>query len=184
MGKGERNADTKIADKLELYKAYTDELNRRKAEVQQKMEDDFKRLREWRKQSGTEGASMIEEMEMMYAKIREQGKIIEHERNKVADGHDKARMLIRRIEVRDRKKAALAIAFNLRLDAAKRDKWMRACLSSWIQCAFDEVRFRWKDEKEKEKLKIEHHRKMRKARAQTRLDTTKREREKRMMQAC
>merc|ERR1712060_816528 len=51
-------------------------------------------------------------------------------------------------------------------------------------CAFDEVRFRWKDEKEKEKLKIEHHRKMRKSRAQARLDVVEREREKRMMQAC
>merc|ERR1712019_265501 len=57
-------------------------------------------------------------------------------------------------------------------------------MCSWVQNTFDEVRFQFKASQEKEKLKIEHHQKMRKARAQARLDIINLERTGRLLASC
>eukprot|EP00933_Yihiella_yeosuensis_P037748 TRINITY_DN31736_c0_g1_i1.p1 TRINITY_DN31736_c0_g1~~TRINITY_DN31736_c0_g1_i1.p1 ORF type:complete len:653 (-),score=180.38 TRINITY_DN31736_c0_g1_i1:126-2084(-) len=182
--KGDKSTAVKIRDKLNVYNVYTSEVDKRRKDLEDKMKTDFERLAAWRKQSGTEGASLIEELESLYHKIRAQAKEIETEKEKVALEQEKVRLLILEGELKDRKWASLSKAFCEVHDDRRKEISRRAIVCSWIQCSYDEIRFRWKAAAEKEKLKIEHLRRMRKARAQSRLDVINKERLKRVAQAC
>lgn len=182
--KGERGAARRVRDKLELYKAYCADIARRKGEISHKMEEDFVRLKEWRKEAGTEGASMIEELEILFNKVRAQEKMLSHERQKVANERQKIRELVVLGEKKDKRQAVLAEAFVQKIHASKAEMKMRAGVCSWVQCSFDNIRFRFKSAEEASKLKIQYHQKMRKARAQARLECINRERERRLLQAC
>jgi len=182
--KGERGAARRMKEKLELYKAYCADVALRKADIEAKMQEDFVRLKEWRKETGTEGASMIEELEILSNKVRAQGKELEHERQRVANERFKIRQLILLDDRKSRRHASLAEAFVRRINNAKAETMMRAGLCSWVQCSFDNIRFRFKSAEEAARLKIEYHQKLRKSRAQGRLDVIQRERRKRALQAC
>lgn len=179
--KGERGAAKKMQEKLRLYDLYMEEMAKRKATVEAKIVEDFEALREWRKQAGTEGMSLVEQLEKMYDKVREQKKLIEEEQERVADEKGKVQDLLKLVDKKDEKWRDLAAGFIAKEDKRKNDAMLRGGLSSWLQCAFDNVRFRFKAQQEKEKLMIEHHRRMRKARAQARLDVVHREQETRCL---
>mmetsp|Transcript_122314 Transcript_122314/g.346796 ORF Transcript_122314/g.346796 Transcript_122314/m.346796 type:complete len:597 (-) Transcript_122314:58-1848(-) len=182
--KGDRGAAQKLKDKLELYKAYSEEVMRRKAVIEAKQKEDFERLRAWRKQTGTEGASLVEEMETLYIKVREMGGLLKQERQRVWDGHRKVQELLRVAAVKEHKLEVLADKFVQRTTDKRLEAMQRAGVCSWLQVAFSDMRYKWKAEQERERLKLEHHRKMRKARATARLDVVQRERAARMLQAC
>jgi len=74
--KGDRSAAYKLKEKLDMYQGYTDEVQRRRNELEQKMAEDFARLKAWRAQSGTEGKGLVEELEALYGKVRQQDKEI------------------------------------------------------------------------------------------------------------
>eukprot|EP00913_Durusdinium_trenchii_P022656 g21279.t1 len=181
--RGDRSAAFKLKEKLEMYQGYTDEIQRRKNELEQKMAEDFARLKAWRAQSGTEGKGLVEELEALYAKVRlqelhpagpgglsgQRDKEIKHKQKLIEEEQAKVEELLEAVALRDRKWDSLA---------------QRGSLCSWLQCAFDEARFKWKAAEEKEKLKIEHHQRMRQARAQARIEVIQRERQKRLIQAC
>lgn len=174
----------KINDKYELYMAYFEEMKKRKQELEEKMRADQERLREWRLQAGTEGASLLEELEAYMNKVRDLNKLLEQERDKVKRGKQKIRELILLCEKKDRKWDALAEGFVALRNKSKDDRTKASCESSWIQCAFDNIKFRFKAEVERERLRLEHLRALRKARAKARMDCITKERRKRMLQAC
>mmetsp|Transcript_48126 Transcript_48126/g.111445 ORF Transcript_48126/g.111445 Transcript_48126/m.111445 type:complete len:584 (+) Transcript_48126:68-1819(+) len=182
--KGERGAAKRCIDKLELYKAFCVDITRRRKEAEGKMEKDLARLREWRKEAGTEGASMIEEMEMLFNKVRAQKKMLESEYQRSANEREKVRMLLQLGDKQKRKMAALAEAYIRRIRVARAETMKRAGVCSWMQCSFDNIRFRFKSAQEAQKLKIQYLQKLRKARAQSRLDCIRRTREQRLLQSC
>eukprot|EP00931_Biecheleriopsis_adriatica_P101253 TRINITY_DN76431_c0_g1_i1.p1 TRINITY_DN76431_c0_g1~~TRINITY_DN76431_c0_g1_i1.p1 ORF type:complete len:637 (-),score=178.38 TRINITY_DN76431_c0_g1_i1:41-1951(-) len=182
--KGDKSTAVKVKEKLEKYKAYQDEVLRRRKDLEDKMDEDFKRLTAWRAQSGTEGASLVAELEQLYVKVRAQDKLIKRKEEEIEVEQGKVRTLIATVELKDRKWAALAEDYCKKLLKNQNEIKQRAATCSWLQCSFDEIRFKWKAAEEKEKLRIQHHQRMRKARAQARLDTIKREQMKRLLQAC
>eukprot|EP00435_Cladocopium_sp_Y103_P010461 s2128_g2.t1 len=163
---------------------YTDEVQRRRNELEQKMAEDFARLKAWRAQSGTEGKGLVEELEALYGKVRQQDKEIKNKQRQIEEEQAKVAELNEAVALRDRKWDSLAQDYCLKLVKMREEIVQRGSLCSWLQCAFDEIRFKWKAAEEKEKLKIEHHQRMRKARAQARLEVISRERQRRLLQAC
>lgn len=182
--RGDRSAAFKLKEKLEMYQGYTDEIQRRKNELEQKMAEDFARLKAWRAQSGTEGKGLVEELEALYAKVRLQDKEIKHKQKLIEEEQAKVEELLEAVALRDRKWDSLAQDYGIKLQKLREEVVQRGSLCSWLQCAFDEARFKWKAAEEKEKLKIEHHQRMRQARAQARIEVIQRERQKRLIQAC
>lgn len=182
--KGARGASRRCQDKLQQYKAFCLDVARRRTEAEEKMAKDFERLREWRKEAGTEGQDMIQEMEALFDKVRLQKQMLATEQNKAASEREKVRALIvsrGRLQARH---AALAEDYIRRINAGKDEQKLRAGVCSWLQCSFDNIRFRFKSEKETQRLKIEYLRKLRKARAQSRLDCIHRTQEQRALRAC
>eukprot|EP00440_Ansanella_granifera_P042431 gb/GFBE01046001.1/.p1 GENE.gb/GFBE01046001.1/~~gb/GFBE01046001.1/.p1 ORF type:complete len:637 (+),score=201.81 gb/GFBE01046001.1/:1-1911(+) len=182
--RGHKGTAHQIKEKLDLYKAYTDEVMRRKKELEDKMDADFKRMQAWRAQSGTEGASLVEELEALYGKVRQQDKEIKKKQDEIEAEQEKVRLCKEEIDLQKRKWASLAEDYCKKLANKQDEMYRRASVCSWLQCSFDEIRFKWKAAEEKEKLRIQHHQKMRKARAQSRLEVIGRERMKRWVQAC
>ncbi|CAE6967444.1 PAO3 [Symbiodinium natans] len=182
--RGDRSSAHKLKEKLEMYQGYTDEVQRRRNELEQKMADDFARLKAWRAQSGTEGKGLVEELEALYGKVRQQDKELKRKQQAIEEEQAKVKELEEAVALRERKWDSLAEDYSKKLVKMRREIVERGGLCSWLQCAFDEIRFKWKAAEEKEKLKIEHHQRMRKARAQSRLDVIQRERKKRLLQAC
>eukprot|EP00439_Symbiodinium_sp_Y106_P017054 s8197_g2.t1 len=182
--RGEKSSAHKLKNSLEMYQGYTDEVQRRRMELEQKMADDFARLKAWRAQSGTEGKGLVEELEALYGKVRQQDKEIKKKQQQIEEEQARVKELEEAVALRERKWDSLAEDYGKKLAKMRREIVERGGLCSWLQCAFDEIRFKWKAAEEKEKLKIEHHQRMRKARAQARLDVIQRERKKRLIQAC
>lgn len=182
--KGDRSSAYKLKEKLDMYQGYTDEVQRRRNELEQKMAEDFARLKAWRAQSGTEGKGLVEELEALYGKVRQQDKEIKNKQRQIEEEQAKVAELNEAVALRDRKWDSLAQDYCLKLVKMREEIVQRGSLCSWLQCAFDEIRFKWKAAEEKEKLKIEHHQRMRKARAQARLEVISRERQRRLLQAC
>eukprot|EP00928_Gymnodinium_smaydae_P011673 TRINITY_DN14280_c0_g3_i2.p1 TRINITY_DN14280_c0_g3~~TRINITY_DN14280_c0_g3_i2.p1 ORF type:complete len:637 (+),score=192.12 TRINITY_DN14280_c0_g3_i2:118-1911(+) len=181
---GDRGAAARIKDKLALYKKYQIRVCERQEEIEARLASDFEAMSAWRRESGTEGADLIKELETYIARVRELTKLLAEEKEVVAGLRQDVADLKMVIVVKDKKWASLAEAFILTKELKKKDSYMRAGLSSWLQSAFDEVRFKFKAQQEKERLLTEHHRRMRKARAQARLDCIMRERDKRLKQSC
>lgn len=180
--RGQKGAAMKVKDKLEIYKKYSEDVLRRKAEIEKKMREDFERLRAWRKAAGIEGAGLLEELEALYAKVRALKNELEEEHERLEEEREKVRELILEGEKKDRKWASLAAGFSKLKEEGTIERYLRAAQSSWMQCSFDEIRFKWAAEKERSKLMLEHHQRMRKARAQGRIDVIQRERSRRLMQ--
>eukprot|EP00930_Biecheleria_cincta_P061966 TRINITY_DN47496_c0_g1_i1.p1 TRINITY_DN47496_c0_g1~~TRINITY_DN47496_c0_g1_i1.p1 ORF type:complete len:632 (-),score=147.31 TRINITY_DN47496_c0_g1_i1:6-1901(-) len=182
--KGKRSVAIRMKEKLETYKAYTVDVAQRRKDIEDKMRDDFERLQAWRKNAGTEGASLVEELEALYGKVRAQEKEIIRKQQQIEAEQEMVRQLQETIARKDRKWQSLADDYCKRLVSSSSEISQRAATNSWLQCAFDEIRFKWKANEEKEKLRIQHHQRMRKARAQARIDTIRREQGKRVLQSC
>lgn len=182
--KGERGTAFKLKPRSVKYEAYCDEYQRRQAELQEKMAEDYRRLTEWRKQAGTEGANLVEQLERLFDETRDLKKTLEHEKLLLWEEQQRNQLLVASGESKDRKWAALAENFIRKRDNAKRDTRLRAGLCSWVEVVFSDVRFKFKAHEERGKLNIEHMKKMRTARAQARIDVTQRTRGARLLQAC
>lgn len=177
-----RTIAMKVNDKLEMYKAYCADVARRKAEIEQKTKEDYDRITAWRKECGTEGSTMVEEMEILYAKVREQKHMIAEEQRKLAEEKERVAMLIDTVKQREQKMHQLALAVIEKKDLLRVDRAMRVGVCSWLQCTFDNIKFKFKADQEKERLKIEHHKRLRKAAAERRLKGIERERTRRVLQ--
>lgn len=182
--KGERGTAIRVQEKLERYKAYSHEVAKRKKEIEDKMQEDFLRLRAWRKESGNEGASLVKELENLYDRLRAQEKVLREERQRLEEERERVRELIALGELKDRKWDALANAYTNLHDSARADRFLRAGHASWLGNTFDEVRFKFKSAQEREKLRIEHHQRLRKARCQDRIDVIRRTRMQKLLQMC
>mmetsp|Transcript_60040 Transcript_60040/g.110301 ORF Transcript_60040/g.110301 Transcript_60040/m.110301 type:complete len:616 (-) Transcript_60040:146-1993(-) len=181
---GERSAGQKIAEKYDLYREYELDVKRRKQEIEDKMEEDFRKMREWRKMAGTEGASLLDELKIYIKMSKRLTEELEVEKHKVMLQKAKTREIMAQVQRKGRKMWPVGEKYIKLEWVWSRDMWMRAILCSWVQCTFYEVRFKFNADKEKEKLRLEHHQKMRKARAQSRLDVIHREQGKRIASAC
>jgi len=182
--RGNKGTAVKIKEKLDNYQAYTEEVVKRRKDLEDKMREDFERLSAWRKSSGNEGAGLVEELAALYTKVRTQDKEIKKKQEELEAEQEKVMKCTEQIALKDRKWAALAEDYCKKLVMKKAESYQRAGVCSWVQCSFDEIRFRWKAAEEKEKLRIAHHQRLRKARAQARLDVIDQERQRRLLQAC
>merc|ERR1719401_563437 len=93
-------------------------------------------------------------------------------------------MLIETIKQREQKMHKLALLVIEKKDLLRVDRAMRVGVCSWLQCTFDNIKFKFKADQEKERLKIEHHKRLRKAAAERRLKGIERERVRRVLQQC
>merc|ERR1719401_2668086 len=93
-------------------------------------------------------------------------------------------MLLGTIAKRELKIHDLAMTVIEKKDLLRMDRAMRVGVCSWLQCTFDNIKFKFKADQEKERLKIEHHKRLRKACAERRLKGIERERSRRIMQQC
>jgi hypothetical protein len=182
--KGDRGAPSRIKEKIQLFDKYNAELARRQEEVEARMASDFEQMMAWRKQAGTEGADLIKEIEMMMKKIKNLTQLLKEEKEKVKELRAEVAALHLQVEREQKKWSDLFEVYVKTRRLKLEDSFKRGGVSSWLQVAFDDVRFKFKAEQEKERLLTEHHRKMRKNRAQLRLDVILRERQKRQIQSC
>jgi hypothetical protein len=181
---GERTAAQKIREKYELYQEYHQAKLKEKEEIEERIKEDWQRMRDWRKHAGNEGQSLLDELNAYIQKVKQLKEELETEGMKLVDEKEKVRnslVIIKRKENKLIRPSQKII--NLQHDYTD-NSFLRAAMSSWVQNTFDEVRFQFRAAQEKEKLRIEHHQKMRKARAQGRLDCIKQECEKRLLQAA
>jgi len=182
--KGERSAAQKIKEKFEMYEDYQKDKLREKADIEQRIKDDWKRMREWRAHAGSEGASLLEELNLYIQKVKDLEEGLEVESLKLVNEKEKVRDAICIVKRKERK-VLKPYQKIINLEEQYSDNaFMRAAMCSWVQNTFDEVRFQFRAAQEKEKLRIEHHQKMRHARAQARIDVIRTETEKRLLQAC
>jgi len=181
---GERTAAQKIREKFELFAEYQDDKKFEAAQIERRINEDWDRMREWRKYAGNEGASLLEELQSYIKKVKFLKAEMEIEAVKLTTEKSRVRDLLV-VKKRKEQKLLRPCEHIISLEHKYSDNaFMRAAISSWVQNTFDEVRFQFRAAQEKEKLRIEHHQKMRKARAQARLDVIKVEREKILLQAC
>eukprot|EP00929_Paragymnodinium_shiwhaense_P119698 TRINITY_DN91590_c0_g1_i1.p1 TRINITY_DN91590_c0_g1~~TRINITY_DN91590_c0_g1_i1.p1 ORF type:complete len:601 (+),score=207.92 TRINITY_DN91590_c0_g1_i1:90-1892(+) len=182
--KGDRGAAARIKEKINVYRDYQLDVCRREEEIEARMAADFEKMTAWRKESGTEGANLIEELEAYIAKCRKLTAELEEEREITAALRQDVANLVELGHQKDRKWASLAEGFvKCKMDW-KDDRFKRAGHSAWLQTSFQNIIFKFKQQMEQERLRLEHHRKMRKARAKARLDVIHREQENRMLQMC
>jgi len=181
---GERTAAQKMREKYDLYTAYQEDKQKEKEEVEQRIAEDWKRMKEWRKHAGSEGASLLDQLNSYIQKVKKLEGDLEIEGMKLVESKEKTRdllVVVKRKELKLVKPCQKII--NLEHQYSD-NAFLRAAMCSWVQNTFDEVRFQFRAAQEKEKLRIEHHQKMRKARARDRLDVIASERDKRLLQAC
>lgn len=179
---GERSASQKIREKYELYEEYSQDVMKRKQEIEDRITEDWKRMREWRKQAGTEGASLLDELNIYIAMAKRLKGELEAEQKKVLLQKERTRDLLAWGRRQQTKMWPIGEKMiKLEYQWAD-DAYLRAAMCSWVECTFAEVRFKFNAAQEKEKLRIEHHQKMRKARAQSRLDVIHREQVRRFLQ--
>mmetsp|Transcript_52125 Transcript_52125/g.150225 ORF Transcript_52125/g.150225 Transcript_52125/m.150225 type:complete len:605 (-) Transcript_52125:134-1948(-) len=179
-----RSTAKKVFDKLELYKAYCEDVARRKREIEKKTQEDYERLTAWRKDCGTEGATMVEEMEILYNKVRALKHALEEETRKLEEERERVAGLIAKCQQKDRKMHSLALTVIEKKELLKSEKFIRGGVSSWLQCTIDNIKFKFKADQEKERLRIEHHKKLRAAACKLRLKTIQREQERRVLAKC
>lgn len=179
-----RSTAKKVFDKLELYKAYCEDVARRRKEIEKKAQEDYERLTAWRKDCGTEGATMVEEMELLYAKVRELRLALEEEQRKLEEEKQRVAELIDKCHQKDGKMHELALTVISKKELLRSETARRASVSSWLQCTIDNIKFKFKADQEKERLRIEHHKKLREAACKGRLKCITRERERRVLQRC
>lgn len=184
MKPGERSAADKIREKYENYAQYQEDKEQEKAEIEQRIKDDWKRMREWRKHAGNEGQSLLDELNGYIQLVKDLKDQLETESIKLVREKEKIRDL-RVVVTRKEQKMIKPCEKIVRLEHQYSDNaFLRAAMCSWVQNTFDEVRFQFRAAQEKEKLRIEHHQKMRKARARDRLNCITAETTKRLLQAC
>jgi len=179
-----RSIARKVKDKLDIYQAYCDDIARRRAEIEKKTQEDFERITAWRKDCGTEGATLVEELEALYDKVREQKHIIEKKQEELEAEQEKVEQLNQVVARKNSKLMFLAEVVVQKKGALRMDKAQRAGVSSWLQCTFDNIKFKFKADQEKERLKIEHHKRLRKAACERRLKALNRQRELGTLARC
>lgn len=179
----DRGVPRRIKDKLGTFRKYQEEVARRQEEVEARLAADFANMTAWRKEAGTEGADLIGEIEAYMEKIRVLRKELKEEKERTAVLRAEIANVTMELE---QQKAAWAKLFEsfCKVKAKKMaEGFLRAGVSSWLQVAFDDIRFRFRAGMEKERLLVEHHRRSRHNRAQLRLDCTKHERTQRILRA-
>jgi len=67
---GERTAAQKIREKFELFAEYQDDKKFEAAQIERRINEDWDRMREWRKYAGNEGASLLEELQSYIKKVK------------------------------------------------------------------------------------------------------------------
>merc|ERR1719491_2178723 len=182
--KGTRTAAQKIREKYVLYTQYQDDKLKEKEEIEERIEADWARMREWRKHAGNEGASLLDELNMYIQKSKMLEEKLKMEGIKLVNEKEKVRnalVVVRRKEQKMIKPCQKIIKLE---EQYTDNSFLRAAMTSWVANTFDEVRFQFRAAQEKEKLRIEHHQKMRKARAQARIDVIQRVRDRRLLEAC
>lgn len=179
-----RSIARKVGDKLALFQAYTDDVARRRKEIEKKTQEDFERITAWRKDCGTEGATLVEELEALYDKVREQKRMLEEKQEELEAEQEKVVQLNLVVDRKNKKLMFLAEVVVQKKDVFREDKAQRAGLSSWLQCTFDNIKFKFKADQEKERLKIEHHKRLRKAACERRLKALNRQRELGVLGRC
>lgn len=181
---GERSAAEKIREKYNLYTEYQNDKLKEKEEIEKRINEDWERMREWRKHAGNEGASLLDQLNMYLQKVKKLEGELEEEGLKLVTEKGRVRDTLVMVQ-RKEQKLVKPCQKIINLEHAYADNaFLRAAMCSWVQNTFDEVRFQFRAAQEKEKLRIEHHQKMRKARANDRLSVIKSERDKRLIQAC
>mmetsp|Transcript_52120 Transcript_52120/g.124142 ORF Transcript_52120/g.124142 Transcript_52120/m.124142 type:complete len:606 (-) Transcript_52120:264-2081(-) len=182
--KGKMSVVQKISDNLHVYKEYANEINRRRAELEARLKAEFERMQEWRQFAGSEGESLLDQLNGLLDKAKELQASLKLERTRVACERGKVQELL---EVSDRKDKKIEAVCQRLLETAAEKRRMESMFqlyTSMMKNSFSEVRFKFKAQQEKERLMVEHHQKMRKSRAQARLDVISRERDKRLLQRC
>eukprot|EP00971_Amphidinium_carterae_P339527 6477382-Amphidinium_carterae.1 len=182
--KGQKSVVQKISDNLQVYKDYAQEVNKRRTELEQRLKAEFERMQEWRQFAGSEGESLLDQLNGLLDKAKDLQASLKLERTRVAGERGKVQHLL---EVSDRKDRKLDALSERILRMASDRKTMESkyqLYMAMMKNSFGEVRFKFRAQQEKERLMVEHHRKMRKSRAQARLDVITRERNKRLLQRC
>ncbi|CAE7857738.1 LDL1 [Symbiodinium microadriaticum] len=131
--RGEKSSAHKLKNSLEMYQGYTDEVQRRRMELEQKMADDFARLKAWRAQSGTEGKGLVEELEALYGKVRQQDKEIKKKQQQIEEEQARVKELEEAVALRDRKWDSLAEDYGKKLAKMRKEIVERGGLCSWLQ---------------------------------------------------
>lgn len=181
---GERTAAQKMREKYDLYTEYQNDKMAERKEIEERIEGDFKRMTEWRKHAGNEGASLLDQLNSYIQMVKSLNEQLEVEGIKLVNEKEKVRDTLVVVK-RKEQKLVKPCQKIINLEHKYSDNaFLRAAMCSWVQNTFDEVRFQFRAAQEKEKLRIEHHQKMRKSRAQSRLDVIHVERDKRLLQAC
>jgi len=182
--KGQRTAAQKLRERADLYTEYQADRAEKKLEIEQRINEDWTRMKEWRKHAGNEGASLLDELNGYIQQVKQLQGEIAYEAVKLIAEKEKVRdsmAVIHKVKAKLPKPCEKII--KLENDYSD-NAFLRAAMCSWVQNTFDEVRFQFRAAQEKEKLRIEHHQKMRKSRAKSRLDVIKVECEKRLLNAC
>jgi len=179
-----RSTAKKVADTLELYKAYCADVARRRAEIDKKTAEDFERMQLWRKECGTEGATLVEELEKLYEKVREMKHIIEAKDKELEEKAEQIEGLNNTIVRKNGKLNFLAEVVVAKKKDLRSDRAQRAGVSSWLQCTIDNIKFKFKADQERERLKIEHQKRLRKAACERRLKALQQCRELSVLQKC
>eukprot|EP00405_Crypthecodinium_cohnii_P007220 CAMPEP_0206421178 /NCGR_PEP_ID=MMETSP0324_2-20121206/1295_1 /ASSEMBLY_ACC=CAM_ASM_000836 /TAXON_ID=2866 /ORGANISM="Crypthecodinium cohnii, Strain Seligo" /LENGTH=615 /DNA_ID=CAMNT_0053885227 /DNA_START=224 /DNA_END=2068 /DNA_ORIENTATION=- len=179
-----RTTAAKVRDKLELYKEYCVEVQKRREEIEKKREEDLRRLVAWRKECGTEGANLVEELEALYDKVRTQKHMIEERDTTIEQQIEEIEGLNETIERKRQKLAYLASFYAEKKELFRADRALRAGVSSWLQCTVDNIKFKFQADQEWEKLRIEHQQRLRKAACERRLKGIRTQREANLLQKC
>jgi len=180
--KGSKTTAQRLNEKLEMYKKYCAEVQRRKEAIDGKIHDDFERLRLWRLEAGTEGASMVEELQKQYDTIRVLKLDIERLEEELEGEKEKVANLIELGERKDAKIVSLREIIIEKKFIWKDERVQRALVCSWLGVTFEDVKFKFKAQQEAERLKLEHQKKMRKAACEARIKVIQIERERRLLQ--
>lgn len=91
---GERTAAQKMREKYDLYTAYQEDKLKEKEEVEQRIAEDWKRMKEWRKHAGSEGASLLDQLNSYIQKVKKLEGDLEIEGMKLVESKEKTRDLL------------------------------------------------------------------------------------------
>merc|ERR1719329_1983358 len=88
---GERTAAQKIKEKYDNFTRYQEDKLKEKAEIEERINADWKRMKEWRKHAGNEGASLLDELNSYIQKCKQLEHELEKEGIKLVNEKEKVR---------------------------------------------------------------------------------------------
>lgn len=182
--KGVPTAAQKIRFKLEQFEKYQEDKLIERKEAEERHEADRMRMADWRKYADGAGQSLLEKLQSYMDKCDLLEQKLEKEGMKLVREKEKVRNALVVVQKKEQKLVRPCQKIIKLEEEYTDNSFMRAVMSCWVQNTFDEVRFQFRAAQEKEKLRIENHQKMRKARAQARVDVIQRVRDQRLLEAC